>query len=238
MSDHQEMEKSTITDDIAVTQNTSQTIETIIKQWEESIKNLKTFATQLRMVKKEIITLEKENDKQKKSKKNKQKKNENKKPSGFAIPKEISNELADFLQVGRGVPISRTEVTKLLTNYIKDNDLKDPDFKRNILLTGEAGEKLASILSPVVDDNGNKVVLSYFNLQKYIKHHFPGSSTANNTKTTTTTTTTSTTTSIPVTTTANTKIDTITTDVNTTDGGTKKTVVIKKVLKRPIGVDS
>ena len=232
MSDHQEMENSTITDDIAVTQNTSQTIETIIKQWEDSIKNLKTFATQLRMVKKEIITLEKENDKQKKSKKNKQKKNENKKPSGFAIPKEISNQLADFLQVGRGVPISRTEVTKLLTNYIKDNDLKDPVFKRNILLTGEAGEKLASILSPVVDDNGNKVVLSYFNLQKYIKHHFP-SSMANNTKTTTTTTT-----SIPMTTTENTKTDINTTNVNTTDGSTKKTVVIKKILKRPIGVDS
>jgi chromatin remodeling complex protein RSC6 len=232
MSDHQEMENSTVTNDIAVNQKTSEAIETIIKQWDESIKNLKTFSTQLRMIKKEIITLEKENDKQKKSKKNKQKKNENKKPSGFAIPKEISNQLADFLQVGRGVPISRTEVTKLLTNYIKDNDLKDPVFKRNILLTGEAGEKLASILSPVVDDNGNKVVLSYFNLQKYIKHHFP-SSISNNTKTTTTTTT-----SIPMTTTEITKTDNNKTDVNTTDGSTKKTVVIKKVLKRPIGVDS
>lgn len=210
MSDHQETE--------VVTQNTSQMIDNIIKNWEESIRNLKTFTIQLRQVKKEIISMEKENEKQKKSKRNKQKKNENKKPSGFAIPKEISTELADFLGVERGATIARTEVTKLLTTYIRDNDLKDPTFKRNIVLTSEAGKKLGNILSPLVDDKGEPVVLSYFNLQKYIKHHFPTSS--SNTPVVTTNTV-----SVPETTTEN-------TDTTTP----KKTVMVKKIIKKPIGV--
>lgn len=151
---------------------TSQAIDTLLKEWEETVRGLRTFTVRLRALKKEVSSLEKENEKQKRSKR---KKNQNgeKKISGFAIPKEISNELADFLGKEHGELVARTEVTKSLTSYIKENELYDPEHKRNIVLNGAAGEKLKAILSPLVDQEGNEVVLSYFNLQRYIRHHFP-----------------------------------------------------------------
>lgn len=153
--------------------STIQSIETLIKDWDETIRGLKTFTSRLRALKKEVISLEKEKEKLSRSKRKKRQNEENKKPSGFAVPKEISNELADFLGKEHGELVARTEVTKLLTAYVKENELNDPDNKRNIILSGEAGEKLRKILSPLVDDEGNEVTLSYFNLQKFIKHHFP-----------------------------------------------------------------
>lgn len=49
---------------------------------------------------------------------------------GFMAPMQLSTELADFL----GIQFApRTEVTKLIWQYIKTNDLQDPRDKRDIL---------------------------------------------------------------------------------------------------------
>lgn len=59
-----------------------------------------------------------------------------KKPSGkgkgLSIKKEISPALADFLKQGN--EMARTEIVKALWVYIKENDLQNPENKREILL--------------------------------------------------------------------------------------------------------
>merc|ERR1711907_286028 len=45
-------------------------------------------------------------------------------PSGFAKPTKISKELCDFLNVEHGKEMARTEVTKYLTEYIRNHNLQ------------------------------------------------------------------------------------------------------------------
>jgi upstream activation factor subunit UAF30 len=49
---------------------------------------------------------------------------------GFAAEVQLSADLAEFLGTER---MPRTEVTKRIWAYIKENDLQDPSDKRNIL---------------------------------------------------------------------------------------------------------
>lgn len=151
--------------------STSEALADLMEEWDITLKNFKEHLITLKKLKKEVVYLERQL--KKKTKKKKVVVNtENKKPSGFAVPTPISDDLADFLGLERGSDVARTTVTKLINRYITDNNLKDPNNKRNILLNGKEGEKLAKILSPLVDQDGNEVDLSYFNIQRYIKHHF------------------------------------------------------------------
>ena len=84
-------------------------------------------------------------------------------PSGFAKPAKLSDELCDFLSLPRGSELARTEVTRKLNAYIKENQLQDQADKRNI----KPDESLKKIMN-ITDE----VKLTYFNLQTYIKHHF------------------------------------------------------------------
>ena len=77
--------------------------------------------------------------------------------------------------------MARTEVTKLLNKYIKYHNLQDPENKKNILLTSDSGNKLKNLLSDLVDTEGKTIDLTFINIQKYIKHHFPKSTTAKET---------------------------------------------------------
>ena len=87
----------------------------------------------------------------------------NRAPSGFTKPAPISDELAVFLGKSSGTEMARTEVSREINAYINNNNLKDqkngriihPDSKLTVLLNVKAGEEL-----------------TYFNLQKYMKHHF------------------------------------------------------------------
>jgi upstream activation factor subunit UAF30 len=85
-------------------------------------------------------------------------------PSGFAKPTIISQELCDFLGKDQGTEMARTEVTKELTNYIKSHNLQDEADRRKIL----PDKKLKKLLNV---EPGQEV--TYFNLQKYMKVHFP-----------------------------------------------------------------
>ena len=87
-------------------------------------------------------------------------------PSGFAKPTMISNELCDFLGKPYGTEMARTEVTKYLTKYIKSNNLQAKNDKRYILPDGP----LAELLKVKNEDE-----VTYFNLQKWMKPHFPTS---------------------------------------------------------------
>ncbi len=85
-------------------------------------------------------------------------------PSGFAKPAPISTELCQFLNVSTGTELARTAVTKHITKYIKEHGLQNPENKRHIL-PDTVLKKLLNV--------GDKDELTYFNLQKYMKHHFP-----------------------------------------------------------------
>jgi len=89
---------------------------------------------------------------------------ENKTISGFSKPGKISEELRTFLKLGKDDLIARTEVTKKITCYCKDNNLQNLDDKR-IILPDKSLQKLLRIKK---SDQ-----LTYFNLQKYMKVHFP-----------------------------------------------------------------
>lgn len=90
-------------------------------------------------------------------------------PSGFAKPALISNALCNFLGKPEGTEMARTEVTKHLTQYIKTNSLQDQENRRKIV-PDAALKKLLN-----VKDSDE---VTYFNLQKYMKVHFPKSASA------------------------------------------------------------
>lgn len=92
----------------------------------------------------------------------KKKKNGNKGPSGFTKPTLISNELSTFLGKSPETHMARTEVTKALTQYIKEHNLQDANDKRTILPDNK--------LSKLLKCNNDKV--TYFNLQRFLKPHF------------------------------------------------------------------
>lgn len=106
----------------------------------------------------------------------KRKKKQNRKPCGFQSPAPISKQLAKFLGQEEGVEISRTKVTKQITQYVKKHGLQKPENKRVIL----PDTKLKKLLDPLLSDAGKE--LTYFNLQTYLVPHFPKSKNASKTK--------------------------------------------------------
>ena len=88
----------------------------------------------------------------------------NKPPSGFAKPGPVSDELRKFLGLGKDELIARTEVTKKITAYCKENSLQKEEDKRTI----HADKALKDLLRLKKGDQ-----LTFFNLQKFMKVHYP-----------------------------------------------------------------
>ena len=86
------------------------------------------------------------------------------KQTGFVKPTLISDELAKFINVEPGTEIGRIPACKEVHNYIKTNNLN----KGRIIHPDEALAKLLNYTE------GVSPVLSYLNLQTFIKHHFIG----------------------------------------------------------------
>jgi len=127
---------------------------------------LQQMGTMLTAIKSEYRALEKKWVKEiKASQKAAKKKRKvgNRPPSGFVKAARISDELAAFLGVSKGVEMARTDVTKEITAYVKAHSLQDKDNGRQI----NPDAKLKKLLHLGVDDN-----LSYFNLQKFMSPHF------------------------------------------------------------------
>lgn len=99
----------------------------------------------------------------------KRRSNVNRKPSGFVKPALISEELAAFLGKAVGSEMARTEVSKEINAYIQTHQLQDKQNGRII----HPDAKLTKLLK--VDKNDE---LTYFNLQRYMKHHFTKSQSA------------------------------------------------------------
>ena len=67
---------------------------------------------------------------------------DSKQPVGFKVPRNISPELAAFFGVSADTMLPRTEITKRIWNYIRDNNLKDEQNKRIIDLNKPGGAAL------------------------------------------------------------------------------------------------
>jgi len=85
------------------------------------------------------------------------------KVSGFEKPTAISDELAKFVGEPIGTMLARTAVSKKIHEYVKSNNLQNPNNRR--IITPDA--KLKKLLKTTGTEE-----LSYFNLQKYLKVHF------------------------------------------------------------------
>jgi chromatin remodeling complex protein RSC6 len=93
----------------------------------------------------------------------KRKSSGNRQPSGFVKPTRISDELAKFLGKTVGTEMARTEVSKEINAYIREKGLQDKENGRKI----HPDASLSKLLALTAADE-----LTYFNLQRYMKHHF------------------------------------------------------------------
>ena len=88
-------------------------------------------------------------------------------PSGFAKPTKVTKELCDFMNRPEGSEIARTEVTKILSEYIKTNKLQEQNENSKNKIVPD--DKLRSLLGISTEESSN---LTFFNIQKYMNKHF------------------------------------------------------------------
>ena len=80
-------------------------------------------------------------------------------------PVKISSEMASFTNWDPNQLYSRNVVTKFLCDYVRDNNLQNPEDRRQIL----CDDKLSTLLKY---DRENSSPLTYPGIQKYMQHHF------------------------------------------------------------------
>lgn len=136
----------------------------LFNKFKTILDSLNNYKSDINNLIQEVKALEKETQKELKSmKKEINKRKINKKPSGFATPSRISNELCDFMNIDQGSKRARTEVTQYLIQYINDKNLQNENNKRII----NPDQKLKSLLD--VQENEQ---VDYFNIQKFMNKHF------------------------------------------------------------------
>lgn len=138
---------------------------TLKNEFDVLLNSLSSFKSQITALQNRVKGVEKMVRKEMKSLERKIIKSKNKgsrKPSGFAVPTQISNELCKFMNVDEGAKLARTEVTQYIISYIKDKKLQDTKNGRKI----KPDKALKSLLNVKNED------LTYFNLQKYMNKHF------------------------------------------------------------------
>ena len=120
------------------------------------------LVAELKRVDKRVARLQKEADKRRRRVKKPVEGEEVKprKPSIFELPTPLSNELCSFLGRASGSKESRSNITKAITTYVKEKNLKEKH-------TIKPDAKLKALLGVAEGD-----VLTYFNLQRYLNRHY------------------------------------------------------------------
>ena len=144
-------------------------IKNMINTVNEQINANKSLLSQFKTLLKETEKNSKELEKlrNKRSSKTKTPRSPDALPSGITKPVVISDELAKFLGVAPGTLVPRNEVTKGVSGFVKGNDLSDPTNKQKFILDDRpAAKTLRALLGNPSED------VTYFNLQRYLKHHY------------------------------------------------------------------
>ena len=150
--------------------------EVIGQMFTETLSTLDRLRAEVSALTKHVRRLKAQSDREIKlaQKTSRRRKNANRKPSGFTKPTPISEELATFLGKDKETLMARTEVTKEINRYIRENNLKDPKNGRNI----NADSKLRKLLKLSKSDK-----LTFFNLQTFLSGHFKKATPATTTET-------------------------------------------------------
>ena len=146
--------------------STTEKFELLMKDVMTLVDTGKSLSTRMKALNKEVSKLSK--NKRKKSPSDNLDADGNKKVSALQKPVAISNELCTFLGFQPDTEHCRQEVTCSINKFIKDNELQDPENRRFIKLSGsDAAVKLNTLLrSP-------DQPVTFFNIQRYLKPHYP-----------------------------------------------------------------
>jgi hypothetical protein len=146
-TDHLKSVLQTLTDQSSVLKGLINTVRTVIKENDRQSKELEKLRNKRSRTKTERAA--------------------NALPSGITKPVAISDDLAKFLGVQPGTLVPRNEVTKGVSNFVKTNGLSDPANKQKFILDDRPEAKVLKVLlgDPAED-------VTYFNLQRYLKHHY------------------------------------------------------------------
>ena len=119
----------------------------------------KLVQVDFKKLQKDFVKLQKDKSKRRR----RQPSDKKKEPSGFAKPTVISEQMCSFLGEKKGTLMARTEVTRRISQYVKKNNLQNPENRREIF----PNDKLRKLL-----EVGKDETLTFFNLQRFMKIHF------------------------------------------------------------------
>lgn len=139
-------------------------------QLQENFSTGKQFATEIRKLVSAITRFEK---KLAKTTGRRAKRTGTKVQSGITRPVRISDQLCSFLGEDKGAMMARTAVTKRITTYIREQNLQNPENRKQIF----PDVKLQTLLMPLVPGD-RESGYTFFNLQRYLKHHYQKSESA------------------------------------------------------------
>jgi chromatin remodeling complex protein RSC6 len=173
-----QLENTPVSKESNIVENTTTTVASttnatggIQGRYENILNRVKVTQSLLREITSDLILLNREYQRTSRpiQKKKNFKKSDNSR-SGITQEVNVSPDLEKFLGLTSGSKISRTSVTRAVTAYIKDQNLQNPNNRRQIILD----QTLSKLLNPPENEQ-----VTYFNLQKFLKvHYYPAVSAA------------------------------------------------------------
>ena len=136
----------------------------VVSELDSAMTTIRNLKTRLQKLEKQVHRDTKALNKKANGKRARKPRDPNAPKSGFAKEGPVSDEMRKFLGLKKDELISRTDVTKRIHEYCKSKNLQDPADKRQI----KPDASLRKLLKMGKGDD-----LTFFNLQKYMKVHFP-----------------------------------------------------------------
>ena len=136
----------------------------VLSELDTALVTIRNLKTRLQKLEKQVHRDTKALNKRANGKRARKPRDPNAPKSGFAKEGPVSDEMRKFLGMKKDELISRTDVTKRIHEYCKSKNLQDPADKRQI----KPDASLRKLLKMNKGDD-----LTFFNLQKYMKIHFP-----------------------------------------------------------------
>jgi hypothetical protein len=136
----------------------------VVSELDTAMTTIRNLKTRLQKLEKQVHRDTKALNKKALGKRARKPRDPNAPKSGFAKEGPVSDEMRKFLGMKKDELISRTDVTKRIHEYCKAKDLQNPADKRQI----KPDASLRKLLKMNKDDD-----LTFFNLQKFMKVHFP-----------------------------------------------------------------